>query len=238
MIARILIIAFTSVVGAVCYLNGMNRLMSALLLAFGSLMAFVFGLLFVLPNSESILGFPVYGQGSSGLFFALAVLLAIGTVLILLKKSDIASYEHIAVEHFKFFAGGLLTSVVAIFLPAFFWFPSEEKRVLVEESALATQAFIGTCFYLVCWMGALYLFYRASRGGTPNRPDLMLRLVLAVFAFFQLDKIPVLIAYLLIYSPETQVVFPGVAAFALASYIPMLFFLWLTTGGREDEMTN
>lgn len=237
MIARILLIVFTSVVGAVCYLSGMNRLISALLLAFGSLLAFVFGLIFVLPNSENILGFPVYGQGSGVLFFVLAFILVVCTCLILLKKSKKISYEQIAAEHLKFFAGGILASITAIFLPAFFWFPSEEQRVLVEESVLATQAFIGTCFYVICWIGALYLFYRASKGGTLHRPDLMRRLVLAVFAFFQLDKIPALIAYLLIYSPETQVVFPGVAAFALASYIPMSFFLWLTTESKDDEMT-
>ena len=57
----------------------------------------------------------------------------------------------------------------------------------------------------------------------------MRRFVLGLFTFFQFDKLPVLVAYLLIYSPETEVIFPNIAALALASYIPVGIFLLKTT---------
>ena len=47
---------------------------------------------------------------------------------------------------------------------------------------------------------------------------------------------PLLVAYLLIYSPETKVVFPYLAALALTSYIPVGIFLVQTT--RECRITG
>ena len=52
----------------------------------------------------------------------------------------------------------------------------------------------------------------------------MRKFVLALFSVLHLDKMPALVSYLLIYSPETHVVFPGLAALALAGYIPLGFF--------------
>lgn len=69
------------------------------------------------------------------------------------------------------------------------------------------------------------MLYLASKGMTENRPDMMRRFVPALFAFCHLDKMPALVAYLLIYSPETHVVFPKIAALALAGYIPIAIFL-------------
>lgn len=226
MIIRILIAAFTSFVGGICYLTGLSRLMNALLLSFGGLMSIFLGAVFLLPTSEDVLGFPVYGKGGSWPFFVLAVILFIMAGLQLILKRKKGTPELLGVQHGKFLIGGFFGCLTSIFLPAFFWFPSEEKRVLVEQSSLAVQVLIGTCFFILCLSGSLYLLYRAGRGGTEYRPDFMQRVVLALFAIFQLDKIPAFIAYLLIYSPETQIIFPGSAAFALAAYIPVGVFLW------------
>ena len=53
----------------------------------------------------------------------------------------------------------------------------------------------------------------------------MSRFVPALFSVFHLDKVPALVAYLLVYSAEPQLVFPKIAALALAAYIPVAFFL-------------
>ncbi len=139
----------------------------------------------------------------------------------------------LSAQHGKFLVGGLLGCLTAIFCPAFFWFPSEERRLAVAESALGMEVFIGTLLFIVLFFGSLYLLYRASLGGTAGRPDFMQRVVLAIFAVLQFDKIPALIAYLLIYSPETQIIFPAVAAFALASYIGVGGFFWFA-GSRIE----
>lgn len=229
MIIRILIAGFASLVGGVCYLTGLSRLMNALLLSFGGLMASFLGAVFLLPTSQDILGFPVYGKGGSWPFFVLAIIFCImaGLQLVLKRKACLA--ETLGVQHGKFLISGLAGCLVSIFLPAFFWFPSDEKRLMVEESSLGVDVFIGTIVFIFCLTVSLYLLYRAGRGGTKQRPDFMQRVVLALFAIFQLDKIPAFIAYLLIYSPETQIIFPGSAAFALAAYIPVGVFLWYTS---------
>jgi hypothetical protein len=63
----------------------------------------------------------------------------------------------------------------------------------------------------------------------------MRRFVLGLFTVLQLDKMPLLVAYLLIYSPETKVVFPYGAALALASYVPVGIFLLQTTRQCRPE---
>ncbi len=232
-IVRLLIAGFASFVGGVCYLTGLKKLMSALLLAFGCIISLFFGIIFLIPNSENILGFPVFGLGGSWPFFLLAAVLACGAIIILLKERVVDEYEVLSAQHGKFLVFGLLGCVTAIFCPAFFWFPSEERRLAVAESALGLEVFIGTLVFIVLFFGSLYLLYRASLGGTEGRPDFMQRVVLAIFAVLQLEKIPALIAYLLIYSPETQIIFPAVAAFALASYVGVGIFFWFT-GSRIE----
>ena len=63
----------------------------------------------------------------------------------------------------------------------------------------------------------------------------MRRFVLALFAFFQLYKMPALVAYLLIYSPETHIVFPKLAALALAGYLPVGLFLARLSFAAQQE---
>jgi hypothetical protein len=53
----------------------------------------------------------------------------------------------------------------------------------------------------------------------------MSRFVPALFSVFHLDKLPALVAYLLVYSSEPELVFPKIAALALAGYIPVAVFL-------------
>lgn len=233
MIIRVLLAGFASFVGGICYLSGLTRLMSSLLLGFGCLMSLFFGAIFAIPNSENILGFPVHGSGGAWPFFMLAVTLAVITLFLLAKKPSQVEYEQLSLDHVKFLGGGLLTCLASIFIPGFLWFPSEVRRLTVDQASLGMEVFAGTIVYLIGISCAIYLLYRATRGGTKGRPDFMKRVVLAIFAVFHLDKIPVLIAYLLIYSPETQIIFPKLAALALASYIPVAIFLWKT--GADSE---
>jgi hypothetical protein len=92
---------------------------------------------------------------------------------------------------------------------------------------------IGTGLFLLGVSVSCFLLYRAAQGSSERHPDLMRRFVLGLFTFFQLDKMPLLVAYLLIYSPETEVVFPHLAALALTSAIPVGLFLLATT--RESR---
>lgn len=224
MIIRILLAGFTSLVGGVCFLSGLMRLMSGLLVAFGILSSLFFGIVFLMPASEDRLWFPVH-DGSAWPFFLLALILCLMTVWLFLKPKEAAVEEQLGTVHFKYLAGGLFLYLCSLFVPAFLWFPSEEKRLAAEVSKLGLEVFSGVCVYLLVSSGALWLLYRASKGVTGGHPDLMRRFVPALFAFFQLDKMPALIAYLLIYSPETQVVFSKLAALALAGYIPITIFL-------------
>ena len=224
MIIRILLAGFTSFVGGISYLSGLMRLMSGLLVGFGILASLFFGIVFLMPASEDRLWFPVH-DGSAWPFFLLALILCLLTVWLFLKPREDAAEEPLHASHFKCLAGGLFLYLCALFVPAFFWFPSEEKRLAADVSRLGLDVFFGVCVYLAVSSGALWLLYRATKGVTAGHPDLMRRFVPALFAFFQLDKMPALVAYLLIYSPETQVVFSKLAALGMAGYIPIIIFL-------------
>ena len=225
MIIRIVIAGFSSVVSGVCYLSGLMRIMSGLLLGFGILAALFFGIIFMLPANDDRLWFPIYGGGASWPFFVLGLLLAGLTGWLFLRKPQPADEQQVSSTHFKYLGAGLFTYLCALFLPAFLWFPSEERRVATEISTLGLEVFIGVCLYLAGCSIALFFLYRASRGTAPNHPDLMRRFVPALFSVCHLDKMPALVAYLLIYSPETHVIFPKIAALALAAYIPIGIFL-------------
>ena len=225
MIVRIVIAGFSSVVSGVCYLSGLMRIMSALLMGFGVLAALFFGILFLLPSNDDRLLFPIYGAGASWPFFLLGAVLAGLIGWLFLDKSQPAGEQQVTASHFKYLGAGLFTYLCALFLPAFLWFPSEERRVASEASTLGLEVFIGVCLYLAGCCIALFLLYRASRGTTSTHPDLMRRFVPALFSVCHLDKMPALVAYLLIYSPETHVIFPKIAALALAAYIPIGIFL-------------
>ncbi len=145
--------------------------------------------------------------------------------MLLSKKEEHSASEKVSSDHFQFFAGGFFAYLLSIFLPALLWFPSDEKRLNLDAETLGMNVFLGTCFYLLGIVVALYLFYRASKGAAENYPDLMRKIVLAVFSVVHFDKIPALIAFLLIYSPETRIIYPSIAALALSAYIPIGFFL-------------
>ena len=225
MIIRILLAGFSSCVGGVCYLSGLMRLMSGLLIGFGVLASLFFAIVFLMPGSEERLWFPIYGNGSSWPFFLLAFCLLSLIFWLFLARPEPAEKEQVSGLHLKYLAGGLFLYLCALFVPAFFWFPSEEKRMMTEAARLGVEVFSGVCAYLLGSSGALFLLYRASKGTTDSHPDMMRRFVPALFSFFHLDKMPALVAYLLIYSPETYVVFPKIAALALAGYIPVAIFL-------------
>ncbi len=225
MIARIILAGFSSVVSGVCYLSGLMRVMSGLLLGFGILAGLFFGIIFLLPANDDRLWFPIYGNGSSWPFFLVVACLAGLIVLLFLSKPRPAGEETVSTSHFKYLGSGLFTYLCALFLPAFLWFPSEQRRLTSEISRLEMEVLAGVCLYLVGTMLALFLLYRASRGTAANHPDLMRRFVTALFSFCHLDKMPALVAYLLIFSPETHVIFPAIAALALAGYIPIGIFL-------------
>jgi len=235
MIIRIVLAGFSSIVSGVCYLSGLMRVMSGLLLMFGVLASLFFGIIFMLPASNDRLWFPIYGHGASWPFFLLALILAALIGWLFLKKTDAADEDSVSGSHFKFLGAGLFSYICALFLPAFLWFPSDERRLSAEVSALGVEVFIGVCLYLVGSCLALYLLYRASRGTTSNHPDLMRRFVPALFSVCQLDKMPALVAYLLIYSPETHIIFPKIAALALAAYIPIGIFLVRICGDCRDS---
>ena len=225
MIIRIVLAGFSSFVSGVCYLSGLMRVMSGLLIGFGVLASFFFGVIFLLPVNDDRLWFPIYGTGTAWPFFLLATCLAALIGVLFLMRSRPAQEETFSVSHLRYLGFGLLLYLCSLFLPAFLWFPSETKRLTTEVSSLGVQVFIGVCIYLAGSCCALYMLYRASRGTSQSQPDQMRRFVPALFSFCHLDKMPALVAYLLIYSPETQVIFPKIAALALAAYIPIALFL-------------
>lgn len=157
--------------------------------------------------------------------FLLALVLICIVFLILGKKREHAVEESVSTLHLQYIIGGFFAYLFSVFLSALLWFPSDERRLSLDSSALGMQVFYGTCLYIVGTIAALYLFYKASKGVIDNYPDLMRRVVLAVFAVLQFDKMPAFIAFLLIYSPETQMIYPSIAALALATYIPVSLFL-------------
>lgn len=224
MIVRIILAVFVSFVSGFCYLTGLMKLMSGLLLGFGVVSSVFFGIIFLLPGTDQRLWFPVYGTGASWPFFLLALVLAGLIVWLLQRKPEQAATQSFSNIHTRALGWGLLIYLAALFLPAFLWFPSEAKRLSVADARLGLEVLLGVLLYLAGTIGALYYFYQASRGGTEKHPDLMRRFVLALFATLHLDKMPALVAYLLIYSPETGIIFPTVAALALAAYIPIGFF--------------
>ena len=225
MILRIIFVVFVSGASGICYLAGFARLMTALLIGFGALAAVFFGIIFVVPEESRELWFPVYGEGAAWPFFLLALILCGIVFLVLGKRREYAKEETVSSLHLQYVIGGFFAYLLSVFLPALLWFPSDEKRLSLDSSALGLQVFYGTCIYIIGTVAALYLFYKASKGVINNYPDLMRRVVLALFAVLQFDKMPAFIAFLLIYSPETQIIYPSIAAFALAAYIPVSIFL-------------
>jgi hypothetical protein len=234
MIVRIFVAVFTSLVGGFSYLTGLAKLMTAFLLGFGAVCSFLLGVLFVLPADANRLFFPIYEKVPYWPYFLIGVVLA-GMIpaLFLLKPKPVIA-EEVSAVHFKFLIGAVGGYLISLFASSVYWFPSEVVRRSANTSALASEVLFGTCLFLIGVTISCGLFYRASKGCSERHPDLMRRFVLGLFAFFQLDKMPLLVAYLLIYSPETGVIFPHLAALALSSYIPVGIFLLRTTLDSQD----
>ncbi len=228
MIIRILIAGFASSVAGLSYLTGMARIMTALLLGFGAFISFVFGILFLFPADGGRLWFPVSGEAPAYPFFIIGTLLAAMIFALYLAKPKFEIAEQVSRTHFKYFIWGSGGYLSTLFISSFFWFPSDSRKLAIDESGMVIQALAGTCFFIFGVSCSLYLLYRASRGSSAERPDMMRRFVLALFAFFQLDKVPAFVAYLLIYSPDVQLIFPNLAALALSAYIPVGIFLLKT----------
>lgn len=228
MIVRIVIALFISLVSGVCYMAGLTRLMSALLIFFGVISALFFGILFLLPPGSDKLSFAVTAHGESWPFFLLALILAVMIGYLFLKKDDgtePAAYEPLGPPHLRFLAGGIVLYFCSLFLPVLLWFPSEKMTATTSAARLEIMLLVGVLIFIAGVSGALYLIYRSTRGGTPDNPTLMKRFVPALFSVFHFDKIPALAAYLLIYSSQPQLVFPKIGALALAAYIPVAVFL-------------
>jgi hypothetical protein len=208
--------------------------MTAFLLGFGAVCSFLLGVLFVLPADANRLFFPIYEKVPYWPYFLIGVVLA-GMIpaLFLLKPKPVIA-EEVSAVHFKFLIGAVGGYLISLFASSVYWFPSEVVRRSANTSALASEVLFGTCLFLIGVTISCGLFYRASKGCSERHPDLMRRFVLGLFAFFQLDKMPLLVAYLLIYSPETGVIFPHLAALALSSYIPVGIFLLRTTLDSQD----
>lgn len=238
MVVRILIAGFASFVAGLSYLTGLGRMMTALLLGFGAFCSFFFGVLFVLPIDAERNFFPVYDKVPAWPYFALGLVLTGMTIALFLIKAKPVEEEQVSSVHFKYLIGGIGGYIVSLFLSSFYWFPSEEKKLSADPSSLTMEVLLGTILFLVGVSVSCYLFYRASKGSSERHPDLMRRFVLGFFTFFQLDKMPLLVAYLLIYSPETKVTFPYIAALALASYIPVGIFLLKATLETRGEIIS
>ncbi len=234
MIVRIFVAVFTSLVGGFSYLTGLAKLMTAFLLGFGAVCSFLLGVLFVLPADANRLFFPIYEKVPYWPYFLIGVLLAGMIPALFLLKPKPAIAEEVSAVHFKYLAGAVGGYLISLFASSVYWFPSEVVRRSADTSALASEVLFGTCLFLIGVTISCGLFYRASKGCSERHPDLMRRFVLGLFAFFQLDKMPLLVAYLLIYSPETGVIFPHLAALALSSYIPVGIFLLRTTLDSQE----
>ncbi len=225
MVVRILLAAFTSLVAGVCYGAGLLRVMSGLLVGFGMLAAFFFGILFLLPPNDPTVTFSVAGPGESWPFFLIGVGLVPVIVWLLVKRGRPATEEPLEVKHWQQFGFGLLIYLCSIFLPVLFWFPSDEMLRTLRTGTIELMVLTGVCVFLAGTAVALLLLYRASKGTSPEKPDLMRRLVLVVFSVAHLDKVPVLVTYLLIYSEQPGQVYPRIAALALAGYFLIAWFL-------------
>jgi hypothetical protein len=234
MLVRILIGGFASIVSGLGFITGLTRLMSGLLLGFGTCCSFFFALIFFLPVDSKRLLLPVYEPVPFWPYLLLGTILAALTVSLFYFHPKPLPSEPIAGKHFKYLLGGVAGYLLSIFVPSVFWFPSDKTRIGVQSSVLAWEVLLGTGLFLVGVSFSSYLLYRATRGGSDKQPDLMRRFVLGLFAFMQLDKVPLLVTYLLIYAPDSQVIFPNIGALALCSYLPVAALLMRATWDNGD----
>ncbi len=227
MIVRIVIALFISLVSGMCYMTGLTKLMSGLLIGFGAICALFFGIVFLLPPNSEKITFAVTAPGASWPFFLLALILIFLIAFLFLykpEKKGASGFEQLCSSHLQLFGGGILLYLFSLFLPIALWFPADNATSAPGDNA-ELMLLIGVLIFVSGASVALYLIYRASRGGTGDNPNLMRRLVPALLSVFHFDKIPALVAYLLIYSEQPQLVFAKIAALALAAYIPVALLL-------------
>ncbi|PID74408.1 MAG: hypothetical protein CSB32_00915 [Desulfobacterales bacterium] len=229
MVIRVLIFCFTSLAVGSMYAAGLIRLTTALIVGFGVLCSLFLGVLFLFPVDKERLLLPVYEQVPAWPYLLLAVILAAMLAAFFLYRSSPVRNERADARHFKLLTAGFGCYLASVFLSSLFWFPSDAKRLAASAESLRGEVLGGTILFLCGVCLSCYLLYRASKGNTVKSQDLMRRLVLSLFAVLQLDKVPLLVAYLLLYSPETEVVFPNIAALALSAYLPVSLFLIQTS---------
>ena len=238
MIARIVIAVFISFVTGACYMAGLSRLISGLLIVFGVLSSLLFGVLFLLPPGSDRVSFAVNAPGASWPFFLLALILILMIVYLFYyqpkqqvldadsgKTGDNEHFEPLCARHLKLSGGGTLLYLFSLFFPVLLWFPSDEAARERAGRHPEIMVLIGVIMFICGISLALHLLYRSTKGGTADHPNLMRTAVPALFTVFHLDKIPALAAYLLIYSTNSELIFPKIAALALAAYIPVSLFL-------------
>ena len=171
MIVRIVIALFISLVSGVCYLAGLTRLISALLISFGVLSALFFGIVFLLPPGSDRFTFAVSAQGVSWPFFLLALILVLMIVYLYLykpKSADTPEFEELGPSHLRRLGGGVLVYLVSLFLPVLLWFPSESTVAGGDQSQLETMVLVGVLIFITGLSTALYLIYQSTRGGTED----------------------------------------------------------------------
>ncbi len=230
MIVRIVIAVFTSLVGGLAYITGLARLMTAFLLGFSALCAIALGVLFIFPEkSAGFLFLPLHQTAPAWPFFAIGLVLLLFVLPLFFGSFHPAPQVEVSAGHFKSLVAAIACYLTSIFGSSVYWFPSDALRRSADADTLAAEVLIGTCLFVAGMTLSAFLFYRATRGGSERHPDLMRRFVLALFAFLQLDKAPLLVTYLLLYSPETGVIFPHLAALTLAAAIPLGLFLLRAT---------
>jgi hypothetical protein len=240
MVVRIIIALFISVVSGACYLAGLTRLISSLLITFGVICGFFFGLVFLLPPGSERITFAVNAEGESWPFFLVSLIL-IGMIAFLYlykpKASKAPANEELGSLHLRKLGFGVLLYLVSLFLPVLLWFPSDSTMASGDKSQLEIMLLVGVLIFIAGISAALYLIYGATLGGTRENPTLMSRFVPALFSVFHFDKVPALAAYLLVYSSPPELVFPKIAALALAAYIPVSVFLIKLTFTVEERTT-
>ncbi len=229
MIVRVLIAVFASSVGGVSYLAGQTRLMTALLLGFGAFVSVGLGVVLMLPEGEEYLWFPLFGEIAFWPYLVIGLILAGMIPVLFLVKPQFEMVQNVSAAHLKALLAGLGGYAATFFIASFFWFPSDARRAGSDDSTLSMLMLVGTLFFIAALTVSLYFFYKASQGSSEQHPDLMKRFVLGLFAFLQLDKLPLLVAYLLLYAPEIQTLAPNLPALALSAYIPVGIFLLKTT---------
>lgn len=188
----------------------------------------------MLPVDSERLVFPIYNPVPAWPYLLIGGVLVVMVVTLYLMPTKAAESEEVSGKHFQYLLMGIAGYLSSLFISSFYWFPPEARRVSGSISVLSVEVLLGASLFLLGVSISCYFFYLASKGNSERHPDLMRRFVLGLFSFLQFDKMPLLVTYLLIYSPETQVIFPNIAGFALASYIPVGLLLWKTT--RETNL--